>query len=453
MKVHEMPSVPLADPMLNSSVSERFDFNPFDHPIVLAIPRRLTPTSAWHEHIPFAMYLISRLKPATIVELGTHTGDSYCAFCQAVQELNLDTRCYAVDTWQGDAQSGFYGPEVLQELRAFHDPLYGGFSQLIQSTFSAALENFADGSIDLLHLDGYHTYEAARTDLLPWLNKLSPRGVILLHDVNVHERDFGIWRLWEELQPQYPHFEFYHGHGLGVLAVGALAEQMLDDLFSASRQEAQLIRTCFFRLGQGLESLNGKQDDMTAQLASNQAQIQQLTHELAEQNHSAAQLHADKTELQQHIQTLTAELNELKPRAASERLEYESRITALQQTLAEQSQHLDALTTRIERMATRETELRTLFLESQAELMERDQELDQMTSAASPFSQQHAQLEFLNAEISNYKQIIASRDEGIEWLRAELDAARSEIRTLRSSRVWRLRDYYSRVRTRIFGKR
>src|SRR5689334_2120110 len=100
-------------------------FDLMKHPIIFHTPRRLTPFSGWVEHIPFAMFLVDVLKPSLIVELGTEYGDSYCAFCQAVQELNLDTRCYAVDTWQGDPQAGFYGPEVLADLRAHHDPLYG----------------------------------------------------------------------------------------------------------------------------------------------------------------------------------------------------------------------------------------------------------------------------------------------------------------------------------------
>src|SRR5207344_2788783 len=114
------------------------------------------------------------------------------------------------------------------EWAAYHDCHFSAFSRLIRSTFAEAAEHFRDGSIDLLHLDGYHTYEAARADLEPWLPKLSPRGVVLLHDVNARERDFGVWQLWDELAHQYPHWEFYHGHGLGVLALGPEAAALLD---------------------------------------------------------------------------------------------------------------------------------------------------------------------------------------------------------------------------------
>src|SRR5437667_690889 len=152
--------------------------NLLDHPISLKAPLRLV-DSEWAEHIPFAMFLVDILRPVTIVELGTFSGVSYCAFCQAVMELGLDCRCYAVDNWTGDPQSGFFGPEILDDLRQHHDPLYGGFSTLIQSTFDEALSRFADRTIDLLHIDGYHTYESVKHDFDSWLPRMSSRGVVL----------------------------------------------------------------------------------------------------------------------------------------------------------------------------------------------------------------------------------------------------------------------------------
>ena len=224
----------------------------FVTPICFETPRRLTELSAWHEHIPFALNLVAATRPRLIVELGSHAGDSYCAMCQAAQAERLATRCYAVDTWHGDDQAGQYGPEVLADLRAHHDPAYGEFSQLVQSTFQEALGRFQDGTIDLLHIDGLHTYEAVRHDFESWLPKMSSSGVVLMHDVCVRERDFGVWRVWDEIKARYPHFEFVHGFGLGVAAVGSERPTALEPLLDASPDEAAGIRQFFQELGQRL---------------------------------------------------------------------------------------------------------------------------------------------------------------------------------------------------------
>jgi GT2 family glycosyltransferase len=217
-------------------------------PLVFDQPRRLTDVDSWHRHIPFAFYVVAALEPQTFVELGTHKGDSYCAFCQAVQALGLPTRAYAVDTWVGDEQSGAYGPEVLAELRSHHDPLYGSFSTLLQQTFDKAASEFADGSVDLLHLDGCHTYEAVSHDVETWLPKLSARGVLLLHDTNVRERGFGVWRLWDELSARYPSVAFAHGHGVGVLAVGSEVDPGFRDFMDAAGHDP-LVARFFAALG------------------------------------------------------------------------------------------------------------------------------------------------------------------------------------------------------------
>lgn len=226
--------------------------NPLDHPICLEIPHRLTPLSAWHEHIPFGMFIVDVLRPEMVVELGTHFGDSYCAFCQAVRKLKLETKCYAVDTWKGDAHTGPYGSDILADLRAHHDPLYGSFSCLLPSLFEDALPHFADNTIDLLHIDAYHTYEAVRDDFNSWLPKLSRRAVVLFHDTNVRERGFGVWKFWDEIRRDYPHFEFLHGHGLGVLAVGEDHPEEFRKFLDASREDPIGVREMFFQLGRRL---------------------------------------------------------------------------------------------------------------------------------------------------------------------------------------------------------
>lgn len=240
-------------------------FNPLEYPACLEFPLWLQET-AWAEHLPFAMFLISALRPRVLVELGTYYGVSYCAFCQVVKSENTATKCYAVDTWQGDPHGGVYEQSVLSELRAHHDPLYADFSSLIRSTFDEALTHFADRSIDLLHIDGFHTYEAVRHDFESWLPKMSERGLAIFHDVNVREREFGVWKFWSEVKEKYPSFEFLHGHGLGVLAVGTQIPKAVDFLFEAPAPQTKLVRKLFHQLGSRIDAVrkSGLQENRIA---------------------------------------------------------------------------------------------------------------------------------------------------------------------------------------------
>jgi hypothetical protein len=211
-------------------------------------PEHLLP-SAWYQHAPFAFWLTEALRPGTFVELGTHHGFSYLVFCQAVQRLGSMTKCYAIDTWQGDLHAGFYGEEVFATLNNIHERQYSGFSRLVRSTFDEALPHFGDGTIDLLHIDGRHGYDDVAHDFESWLPKLSDRGVVLFHDINVRERQFGVWQFWRDLQVRYRCFEFTHGHGLGVVQVGNAMREVLRPLFESSPEDKSAIAEMYAQLG------------------------------------------------------------------------------------------------------------------------------------------------------------------------------------------------------------
>src|SRR5439155_23769549 len=121
--------------------------------------------SGWIEHVPFAFWLIEVLKPKCFAELGVHNGVSYFAFCQAVKNLNLDTTCYGIDSWVGDEHAGFYGEEIFSKVSSYNTDNYSGFLTLVRATFDEASNYFIDQQIDLLHIDGLHTYEAVKHDL------------------------------------------------------------------------------------------------------------------------------------------------------------------------------------------------------------------------------------------------------------------------------------------------
>ena len=214
-----------------------------NNPLIFEDPRRLTGPSGWIGHIPFAFFLINLLKPGLFVELGVHTGNSYNAFCQAVDLLSLKTRCFGVDNWKGDLHSSLYNEEIYSDLREYQAESYPTFSTLLKLDFDEACKKFDDHSIDLLHIDGFHTYEAVKHDFENWLPKLSESSVVLLHDTQVRYSDFGVWKFWQEISSSYSVFDFYHSFGLGIVKTGEKAD---NSLFSMTPEEQQFFRT-FFR--------------------------------------------------------------------------------------------------------------------------------------------------------------------------------------------------------------
>lgn len=271
--------------------SETAPFGPYLSPASFRVPTVFA-RSGWHEHAPFAFWLVAAQRPATIVELGAHHGFSYLTFCEAVQAAGLDTRCWAVDTWKGDEHAGFYSDGVFRKLSAYHDPRFGEFSTLVRSTFDDAVTAFADGSIDLLHIDGRHRYEDVAHDFATWQAKVSDRAIVLFHDTDEFQRDFGVHRLWEEVSAGRPHFRFTHGHGLGVLGVGSDIAPGPAALFSASGSTADAVRAAYQRLGGAIA------DRCAALLAAHapqsggsaQAEVNRLRQELATNRREADNL-------------------------------------------------------------------------------------------------------------------------------------------------------------------
>ena len=298
-------------------------------------PRRLAFPDPWVGHIPFAAWLVRKFRPAVFVELGTHAGNSYFAFCQAVMETRCETRCFAVDSWKGDEHAGLFGEEVFEDVNAYNDLNYAAFSSLVRSSFDDAQPCFGDASIDLLHIDGLHTYDAVRRDFEKWLPKLAADAVVIFHDISVRERGFGVWRLWAELKESYSqHIEFAHSHGLGVLQLGdGGGDRALDFLAAGAGAPDRARLTQFFaRLGENclldykarcvIDPLKAEIDRKDAALSALALEQATLVDEIRErdgaiQRHNAelARLAVEIRERESALDRLTADRDRLAAKA------------------------------------------------------------------------------------------------------------------------------------------
>jgi GT2 family glycosyltransferase/glycosyltransferase involved in cell wall biosynthesis len=296
-------------------------------------PNWLQSPNAWLGHAPFAGWLIREIAPAIFVELGTHSGNSYFSFCQSILENTISTKCSAVDTWLGDEHAGYYGEDIFTRVNAHNAAHYARFSRLLRMTFDEAVTCFENESIELLHIDGLHTYEAAKHDFELWLPKLAPGAVAIFHDTIVREHNFGVWKLWAELQEKFPNnLEFTHSNGLGVLQLNNAPKEKKREWLHADVSEKQKIINFFAALGsrqlerfklnqleqyaaetiQSAAERDGQIDGLNQALVERDGQIAHLSQAVAERDGQIAHLtqsvaeHArvtkPKTPMKRHIE-------------------------------------------------------------------------------------------------------------------------------------------------------
>jgi len=235
-------------------------------------PKRLV-ESTWLKHLPFGYWITANQKPEMIVELGVYTGASFSIFCQSIKENHLKTKVFGVDTFQGDEHAGFFTDEVYNNINNHVNKNYSEFASLMRMTFDEALVYFSDGSIDLLHIDGLHTYEAVQHDFESWLPKMKNNGIVIFHDTMVRTNNFGVWKLWEEIRNNhYQTFEFHYGCGLGVLFLG---ESEFSKRFMIP-EDSDVISFVFEKAGERIQSfyssLEAEQAKAEAQQAKAEAQ-------------------------------------------------------------------------------------------------------------------------------------------------------------------------------------
>ncbi len=77
--------------------------------------------------------------------------------------------------------------------------------------------------LDLLFIDGDHSYEGVKQDFEDYSRLVGHGGLIAFHDILVHGMEgdvaYGVCRFWEEIKKNYPYREFHFdkGPGIGVI--------------------------------------------------------------------------------------------------------------------------------------------------------------------------------------------------------------------------------------------
>jgi predicted O-methyltransferase YrrM len=154
--------------------------------------------------------LLRQRELGVVVEIGTLHGGTLWAWCKLARPDGL---IISIDL-PGGSFGGGYGNDVTSALKS-----YAKRSQTVvlirddshQERTRAALENALDGeSVDLLFIDGDHTYEGVRCDFNMYSQFVRPGGLIVLHDILAHpgDPDCQVDLLWRDLRADRQCIEF-----------------------------------------------------------------------------------------------------------------------------------------------------------------------------------------------------------------------------------------------------
>lgn len=178
-------------------------------------------SDTWLGHCEFAKWLVCRWERPEVVDLGVDYGLSTFAFATS----NPGARVTGIDCFVGDEQSGFRDTE--QYVRDTKRIYKVNNLEIIKGYFDDQQYRFPPKTVDILHIDGLHTYEAVKHDYNTWKFSLRENGVVLFHDTRADKPGFGVDKFFDEID--LPKLNFSHYYGLGVVTRNkSLLEEILD---------------------------------------------------------------------------------------------------------------------------------------------------------------------------------------------------------------------------------
>lgn len=145
----------------------------------------------WFDDEEAAVYhaLASKVQEGVVVELGVWKGRSLAGILPVCAQNG--NHVFAIDQWgtiAGDLLTDDSNTAILDIFKTNLKLLgHESIVTIIQSDTSTAAQQFEDGSVDLIFVDGDHSHEGVRKDLFAWIPKLKPEGVMFGHDYHWFE--------------------------------------------------------------------------------------------------------------------------------------------------------------------------------------------------------------------------------------------------------------------------
>jgi len=147
----------------------------------------------WQYPNQFSPYLIqlSKYEINSYLEIGCRWGGTFIITTEILKSVNKNVKSYACDI----------NPisDILTEYKEYSD-----FEYFHQSSFLLDKNNI-NHNVDLILIDGDHSYEALKKDF-DVAKQFSPKYVVF-HDI-LNDECLGVVKFWNEIKDNYKHYEY-----------------------------------------------------------------------------------------------------------------------------------------------------------------------------------------------------------------------------------------------------
>ena len=145
--------------------------------------------TAWTGHADFAIRLVKTFNPKVTVDLGVDFGFSTFSLAYANKG-----EVYGIDWFQGDEHTGHRN--TFDSVTSLYNELKSVYSipdiTFIKGSFDDVAKTW-NKQIDILHIDGLHTFDAVKSDYDTWIRHCHSNSIILFHDVESFPDSVGLF--------------------------------------------------------------------------------------------------------------------------------------------------------------------------------------------------------------------------------------------------------------------
>jgi len=165
--------------------------------------------------------IVGKLRPKVVLEIGTARGGTLCVLSRLADP---NATIVSVDLPSGQFGGGY---------KWFHIPIFKRFPRRGQKLhllrgdshgpemLRAVREVLGQRTLDLLFIDGDHSYDGVKQDFEKYMPLVTQGGMVVLHDIAPHVLEScQVARFWNELKTRYKTQEIIENQQQGWAGIG-----------------------------------------------------------------------------------------------------------------------------------------------------------------------------------------------------------------------------------------